>query len=146
MLGHKAKDKITGLAGVITAQAEFQTSPIRYELTGHKMEKGKPVGLWLDPERVVAGKSFIKPPTATPTVELGDKVKDRITGFEGIATGRFTFLSGCLRIEITPMTLEKGKPIEPQVFDEQRVLPDGKSKVKTGGPLDGPPALCGPSR
>jgi hypothetical protein len=32
------------------------------------------------------------------TVNLGDKVKDRITGLEGIAIGVTTWLYGCRRV------------------------------------------------
>jgi hypothetical protein len=76
---------------------------------------------------------------------LGDKVKDSITGFAGIATGRFAFLSGCLRIEVTPENLQDGKVVEPHVFDEQRLV-GRASKTKVGGPLEGPPAFRAPSR
>jgi len=75
---------------------------------------------------------------------MGQKVKDNLTGFSGIATGVFTFLSGCLRVEVTPDSLKDGKPIDPEVFDEQRLI--GQSKATTGGPLDGPPAFRAPKR
>ena len=146
MLGHKAKDRITGLTGVITAQAEFLHAPIRYEITPDKLDKGKVMEhLWLDHPRIEVGKKAVDAVKPNPVVMLGDKVKDNITGFEGVATGRFAFLSGCLRIEVTPDKLQDGKVIEPQVFDEQRLA--GKaSKTKVGGPLDGPPAFRAPAR
>ncbi len=33
-------------------------------------------------------------------IEFGDQVQDGVTGFEGIATGRATFMTGCERILI----------------------------------------------
>jgi len=54
-------------------------------------------------------------------VELGDLVVDTITGFEGIAIGRATYMYGCSRIGIQPRNLKDGEPIEDQWFDDQRV-------------------------
>lgn len=57
------------------------------------------------------------------TIKLGDRVRDKVTGFEGIAIGRSTWLYGCERIGIEPTTLDDGGlPIEPVFFDEQRIL------------------------
>lgn len=55
-------------------------------------------------------------------VKLGNKVKDNITGFTGIATGRTEWLYGCARICIEPQELKDGKPIDSCWFDEQRVV------------------------
>jgi hypothetical protein len=65
-------------------------------------------------------------------VKLGERVMDRITKFEGIATARSEYLYGCVRILVEPTELKDGKPVEGQWFDEQRV--DNESDVKTGGP------------
>jgi hypothetical protein len=52
-------------------------------------------------------------------IKLGSKVKDKISGFAGIATSRTVFLNGCVRIEIDPDRLNKdGDLIEGAVFDE----------------------------
>jgi len=55
-------------------------------------------------------------------IKLGSKVRDTLTGFSGIATGRTDWMYGCSRICIEPNKLDKdGKPIELHWFDEQRV-------------------------
>jgi hypothetical protein len=80
-------------------------------------------------------------------IELGNKVKDNITGFVGIAVGRTTWLFGCNRIAVEPQELKDGKPIEAQWFDEQRIelVVDTKPEVSpdntaiTGGPQNDPP-------
>lgn len=54
-------------------------------------------------------------------IALGSKVRDTLTGFTGIATGRAEFLYGCVKIQITPDKLVGGKPVDPELFDEQRV-------------------------
>lgn len=75
-------------------------------------------------------------------VVLGTKVKDKITGFEGIAVSRTTYLYGCVRVCVEPQGLHDGKPIESQYFDEQR-LEDVPTAV-TGGPGDVPHARAAP--
>jgi hypothetical protein len=55
-------------------------------------------------------------------IKLGSRVRDIVTGFEGIATSRTEWLHGCARIGIQPETLDKdGKVIDASVFDEQQV-------------------------
>lgn len=54
-------------------------------------------------------------------VKLGDKVKDVITGFEGIATGWLQYIHGCKRLLIAPPVDKDGKLLDGQWFDEQRV-------------------------
>ena len=54
-------------------------------------------------------------------IKLGSEVRDIITGFKGIATGRNVFLYGCVRILIEPAEMYEGKPVEGCWFDEQRI-------------------------
>jgi hypothetical protein len=74
-------------------------------------------------------------------IELGQKYKDRITGFEGIATSRTVYISGCVHIGLQGKVDKDGKLPGPEFFDEERL--DSKSNVKKGGPADHPP---GPAR
>jgi hypothetical protein len=81
------------------------------------------------------------------TVNLGDRVKDTITGFTGIAVSRTEHLNGCLHIGIeAPNTgeLSPGKPLY-DVFDIQRIevveagayKPQDHGIRSPGGPADG---------
>lgn len=139
MLGYEATDKITGLEGVITAKALFLYGPTRYELLPTKLQDKRPAdSVWLDEGRIEQGKKrVIEVPPVPITVQLGDKAKDTLTGFEGIVSGVFVFANGCVRVEITPKALKDGKPIDPAVFDEQRLLPKA-SKAERGGDRPGP--------
>jgi hypothetical protein len=74
-------------------------------------------------------------------IKLGDKVRDPITGFEGIAYSRISYLQGCDRIGIqASVIVEKGKaPIVPELYhvdepqlDLVKILPK-KKKTTTGG-------------
>jgi len=51
-------------------------------------------------------------------IKLGRLVRDKVTGFEGIAVARTTYLQGCDRIELQPKVGKDGKLDEPQAFDE----------------------------
>jgi len=74
-------------------------------------------------------------------IKLGEKVKDSITGFEGVATGRATYLYGCVRVLVESKKLKDGKPIE-EWFDEQRLTQ--KSEANVGGPCSDPPSSRDP--
>lgn len=71
-------------------------------------------------------------------VNLGDKVKDTITGFVGIAVARHSYLNGCNRVTIQPVVKKDGSLLEAQTFDEPQLELVKKKKVvgdnSTGGP------------
>lgn len=71
-------------------------------------------------------------------VELGTKVKDSLTGFEGIAVSRCEYLYGCVRVFVEPEQLKDGRPIEGEWFDEQRLTEESTAPV--GGPNRVPPS------
>jgi hypothetical protein len=83
------------------------------------------------------------------TIQLGDRVRDRITGFEGIVIGITDWLYQCRRPIVQPAGLHDGKTIESQSFDEDQleIVEAGVFAVKaaqppvrteTGGPRDTP--------
>ncbi len=54
-----------------------------------------------------------------PSIELGDRVRDSITGFEGIAVGITIWLNKCRSIGIQSTKLDKdGQPLDVQWIDE----------------------------
>ena len=75
-------------------------------------------------------------------IQLGQKVKDSITGYQGIVVGITTWLDGCVRIGIQSVQLKDGKVLDPEWFDEKRIInlddKTHKSTVKTGGPQNDP--------
>jgi len=56
------------------------------------------------------------------TINLGDRVKDRITGLEGIVIGITTWLYGCRRVTIQPEEIKDGRPSDPSSFDEPQLI------------------------
>ena len=47
-------------------------------------------------------------------IELGDKVKDTITGFAGTATARIEYLNGCIQFLVTPKMAKPKKNETPE--------------------------------
>jgi len=85
-------------------------------------------------------------------INLGDKVRDLVTGFEGIAVARTEWLNGCFRVTLQSDCLDKdGKVTPSETFDEPQldVLIPGKVRTgprDTGGPADTPTQHAGPVR
>ena len=75
-------------------------------------------------------------------IELGQKVKDNITGFEGLVVARIEYLNGCIQFQVQPSKLKDGKPLEAEWIDEQRLTTKGKAE--RGGSGDIPPLFSKP--
>ncbi len=75
-------------------------------------------------------------------IRLGEKYRDTITGFEGVATSRCEYLYGCVRVTLEGVSVD-GKAPEELCFDEQRLvtltgaLP--KATATSGGARPTPP-------
>lgn len=74
--------------------------------------------------------------------KLGDKARDKISGFSGILTAQIIYLNGCDRWQITPDKLDKdGGLIEDKIFDEpqielikpEKIKKEKKSRRSSGG-------------
>ena len=85
-------------------------------------------------------------------VKLGEKVRDKITGLEGIATGRHEYLHGCVRISVQPQEVKDGKPAELVFLDEPQLdviaakSIEPSSTTGPGGPRHDPGPRPTPSR
>jgi len=73
-------------------------------------------------------------------IQLGQKARDKVTGFEGILVGRVQYLFGCNQYSISPPAKD-GKVNDSQWFDEGRVevigpgiAPEAVQVEKPGGP------------
>lgn len=73
-------------------------------------------------------------------IKLGDLVRDKVTGFQGIVTCETRFLNGCKRLGVQPRVNKDGKLDDAMSFDEMQlelvnaaVVSDKKSKK--GGPI-----------
>ena len=74
-------------------------------------------------------------------IQLGDAVKDTVSGFSGIAVSEHIYLQGCKRITVQPKIDKTGKLPETQTFDEPQLMVLKVKKVivkkakKSGGPM-----------
>ena len=71
-------------------------------------------------------------------IELGAKVKDKITGCEGIVVGRSQWFSGCNTYQVRPIELKDGVRQDNIGLDEPEIEVighlDAKPNRATGGP------------
>ena len=71
--------------------------------------------------------------------ELGQLVKDKITGFKGIVICQSKYLTGCNRYSLQSQKLDKGKPADWVAFDEDQLDAVNKKveirKEQRGGPV-----------
>jgi len=54
-------------------------------------------------------------------IELGSRVRDMITGFEGVAIARSEWLHGLLRFAVQSTVLKDNRPVEEVWFDAPRL-------------------------
>ena len=54
-------------------------------------------------------------------IQLGDSVKDRITGYTGIVIGITDWLHGCRRMTVQSQELKDGKPPDSLCIDEPQL-------------------------
>jgi len=79
--------------------------------------------------------------------ELGDHLKDQISGFKGICTAKCEHLTGCRQYKLQPKGLNKDKlPLNSEWFDEEQLNKQGikaftfgEHVVPSSGPCDTPP-------
>ena len=77
--------------------------------------------------------------------ELGDEVKEIVTGYKGIVMGITQYITGCTQYGLQQRKLNKeGKMGDWLWLDEDRLKATGKSltlkQKPTGGPQQTPPA------
>lgn len=71
-------------------------------------------------------------------IKLGKKVKDKVTGYEGVATAKVEYLNGCIQYCVIPQVGSDGKMPEAEYIDvhQLEVVGEGTSikPSRTGGP------------
>lgn len=77
-------------------------------------------------------------------IELGDLVKDRLSGLTGVVTGKCAYISGCRHAVVTPQEVKDGKPVDGSWINEDALDVVEKSAVvyhknNIGGPPSSPP-------
>ena len=82
-------------------------------------------------------------------IKLGQKVRDKITGLEGIATSRTEYLNGCVRYGIQAKLNKDGEVPEVEFTDEEQLevvkATETAKPEKSGGYHPAPKGLSTPS-
>jgi hypothetical protein len=78
-------------------------------------------------------------------IELGKKARDKVTGFEGVITGRAQYLTGCDQYVVVPL-VKDGSFQRGEWFDEGRleVIGEGISAADVAGTRPGGPQRDAP--
>lgn len=81
-------------------------------------------------------------------IKLGDKVKDKITGFVGIAVARTEYINGCVQYSVIQKVGKDNKMMEDISIDQEtlEVIKPKKKKIKkspTGGATRPAPNMRG---
>lgn len=84
------------------------------------------------------------------TIKLGDKARDKISGFEGTVIAQHVYLNGCVRFSIQPNELKDGKRIESDAFDVEQIelvqADQHAALARSGGPEHTPSRPSIPAR
>jgi len=77
----------------------------------------------------------IEQPEDMREVPLGTLMRDKITGWTGIAIGKIIFLNGCVQYSLKPQKLDKdGKTMDAPSFDCQQLEVIGEGIAKKEKP------------
>jgi hypothetical protein len=149
-LGSAVKDLITGATGIAVGRCDwlYGCSRVAVESTVPGKD-GKPADCqWYDEQRVEVTEEGKHPaaPAKPCNIQLGSEVRDRVTGFAGLAVAKTVWLGGNTLVMIEPTRLHDGKPVDSHSFDVDRVElvqkadpPVSKSSsARSGGPQRDP--------
>lgn len=79
------------------------------------------------------------------TIPLGSRIRDKVTGLEGITTGRCEYPNGCVQYLIRPKIKDDGTVQDGHWIDDQQIeyidagITEEVTPARTGGPSDSPP-------
>lgn len=149
VMGSEARDKISGLEGIINADLLTLNGVFQWALQPRGDGKDIPEGWNVDPvqlEWIGEGLEASVPEPDHCEVELGDEAEDIVTGFRGIATQRSIQLNGCVLFKIEGKLGSKQGEEGGQIRAPNMMLLSGRLKKveaaartatprkKTGGP------------
>jgi len=121
-LGDIAKDTVTGFQGVVIGRSTYLYNVDRLTLQPRELLDGKRQDSrsFDEPGVEFVSHSEVKAQTpASDSFYVGDVVRERITGFEGVITCRTRWISGCYTLSVQPQGLNKDQqPFEAKAFEE----------------------------
>lgn len=105
-LGSTVRDAITGFTGIATQRCDHLNGNVQYAIQPPGKDDGSyPDAMFLDYHTldvIDEGVSERGTPVAETEIVLGQKVRDKATGFTGIATMKNSYLNGCVHFGVQP--------------------------------------------
>lgn len=148
-IGSTLKCKITGFEGILSARTQWIANCNTYTLRPKSLDKDGELqdAKGFDEPMLDLGKENIYdlPDMEGFEFELGAVLKDNITGFEGVVTGRSQWISGNNTYCLKPQKLKDGMPQKTEWFDEV-VLSVKKKKAASIQPVAASRRTGGPER
>src|SRR5690606_28912759 len=100
-LGDTLKDKHSGWEGVATVEVQQFNGTTRWVLSG-KNSSGEPLDHTFDEPQLELVKAAAE--NITPKLDgrfkLGDRARDKASGWEGTVVAFYLYMNGCVRLEI----------------------------------------------
>lgn len=126
--GHKVKDKVSGIVGIVENRIESAYSGPRLGIQPPVKADGTlPDPIYIDEVQaeLFEVKRIIEIDVPKPKFAFGQKIKDTVTGFVGTITLRAVYINGCRKYFAEGPAL-KGKQSLCEWFSEERIIPVGK--------------------
>lgn len=134
-LGNTIRDAISGFTGIAIQRLEFMNGNVQYGVQPKGKEEGVyPDAMFIDHHTldvVDEGVADRATPATETEILLGQKVKDKASGFVGIATHKATYINGCVSFGVMPEHRagfgDKNANPQPSFIDHNRleVVKDG---------------------
>lgn len=141
-LGSTLRDAISGFTGIAIQKCEFLNGNVQYGLQPKSKEgDAYPEAMFIDYHTldvVDEGVSARSTPEVETEIRLGQKVKDKASGFTGIATMKATYINGCVSFGVVPehraSTGDKNAAPPPSFIDHGRleVVSEGLNTAPVG--------------
>lgn len=143
-LGSEVRCIISGVTGTATAMVERLNGNIQYAVQP-KSENGStmPESWDIDQQSLeIVGPGIsdrVTEPVATD-IQLGQKVRDWVSGYEGVATSKHTYINGCVHFIVVP-PMAQSKSLLNEVPTGSYLSVERLEIVKPRKPLGGPGSL-----
>jgi len=148
-IGDLVKDQITGFKGAVKAYHDCPFNENTFCVKPMELWEGKTIPAeWIDESNlVVVEKRVVENivPCPDPQFEIGQKVKDITSPYEGVIISISYFINGCIRYGVQSNKLEKGQPVDSLNFPENhielkkskpmKIEDNSQPEKRTGGPL-----------
>lgn len=125
-LGSSVKDVTSGFSGIAVSRVEYLSGTVQYCVTAAMDDKGHCKHDYVDEQAIdVIGEGIqhrVTPPSEEDTIKLGERLRCKITGFEGVATLRSTNFNGCIQYALQGKAKDGVVP-DAQYFDYKYLEP-----------------------